>query len=153
MRYVWPLLLVALVLSACASVPVKQKVSASHQTLRQAIVAVDDAERLLCAPKPAPLSHECGNPVAATLGLTNEKHQALSRALARAYEYDVKTGAAIVAWRAGDPVPSEIGQLMTYAQEVLVTANTLSDAAFIDKAQVLVARAQALITTFREVSR
>jgi hypothetical protein len=143
-------LIVAAVLvgaAACASVPVKQRVSESHQSVRQSIVAVDDAERAICAPA-VPNTNHCTNPAAVTVGLTDAKHQAFSNDLAQAYAYDEKAGAAIIAWHAGDPVPSDVTQLLTYAQRALAEATALGDGPLVDKATALVARVQALAAAF-----
>jgi len=135
---------------ACASLPLKQRVSQTHQTVREAIVAVDEAERLLCGPMPAPNENRCASPTAAAIGLTDAKHQAISRTLAQAYEADVRVGAAIVAWRAGDPPPADLDALLARAQETLSVAATVADSTFASKAQTLVARAQRLVAAFQE---
>jgi hypothetical protein len=141
------LILALATLVACASIPVKQRVSNTHQAMHQALVLVDDAERTLCQPVPAATNH-CGNPAAASIGLTDEKHQAFSRQLAAAYDVDVKVGAAVIAWRAGDPVPSDLQTLLSYATQILQTANTLTDQPLIDKAQTFLARINTLVQTF-----
>jgi hypothetical protein len=132
---------------ACASLSLKQQVSQTHQAVHQALVAVDDAERALCQPAPSAVN-TCANPAAAAIGLTDAKHQALSQQLAQAYAIDAKVGAAVIAWRAGDPVPSDLQTLLTYATQILQTASTLTDQPLIDRAQTYVARVQSLVQAF-----
>jgi hypothetical protein len=141
------LILALATLVACASVPIKQRVSDTHQAVHQALVLVDDAERTLCQPIQA-TPNRCGNAAAASIGLTDEKHQALSRQLADAYAVDAKVGAAVIAWRAGDPVPSDLETLFSYATQILQTANTLTDQPLIDKAQTFLARIGSLVQAF-----
>lgn len=141
------LIALAIAISACASLPIKQRVSQTHQAAHQALVLVDDAERTLCQPAPA-APNTCSNPAAATIGLTDAKHQALSRQLAEAYAVDAKVGAAVIAWRAGDPVPSDLQTLLTYATQILSTANTLTDQPLIDRAQTYLARIRTLVQAF-----
>ena len=143
------LVLGASLLAGCASVPVKQHVSAKHQTVHQALVILDDAERALCQPKPAPLSNECASPTAAAIGLTNAKHQEFSRKLAAAFALDAKVGAAVIAWRAGDPVPADLSTLFRDAQDIAAVANTITDNPLVDKAQTLIARLLQLIDAFK----
>ncbi len=61
----------------------------------------------------------------------------------------MRAGKAIVAWRAGDPVPEDVTQLFRYAGDILSTASQLTDQPFIDRARVLLARAQKLVEQFR----
>lgn len=137
----------AILLTACASVPIKQRVSQAHQVAHQALVTLDDAERRLCQPVPA-ATNTCGNPVAASLGLTNAKHQDFSRRLAAAFAADAKAGVAIVAWRAGDPVPTDLSTLFRDVQDLAVVANTITDNPIVDKAQAAIARVKAVIDAF-----
>lgn len=140
-------LVLAVTLAGCASVPLKQQISRSHQVAHQALVAVDEAERALCAPIPA-TPNVCGSAVAAALGLTDAKHQAISRTLARAFDHDAKAGVAVIAWRAGDPVPADLRTLLQDAQDVVAVATTITDNALVTRAQALVARVAAVVALF-----
>ncbi len=134
-------------LSFCSSLPVKQRISQTHQTIHQALVTVDDAEIALCAPKPAAVN-TCGNPLAAQLGLTDAKHQSISRTLKSDYDLDRNIGIAMIAWKAGDPMPKDVSTLMADAQAILTTANSISDSSFVGKAQALLTHVQAMVAAF-----
>lgn len=148
-KQIGALLAIALTLTACASLPAKQQVSAKHQTVHQALVILDDAERALCQPKPEPLSNECASPTAAAIGLTDAKHQDFSRKLAQAFTLDAKVGAAVIAWRAGDPVPADLSTLVRDAQDIAAVANTITNNPLVDKAQTLIARLLQLVDAFK----
>lgn len=137
-----------LAFSGCASVPLKQKLSTAHQSVREAIVQLDEAERQLCGPAPAQPNH-CTTIAAQVVGLTDARHQAISRQLVQAYETDIKAGTALIAWRAGDPPPTDLTQLLTDAQETLAAIQALSYLPLVEKAQTFVARAQALLARFQ----
>lgn len=142
-------LALALSLTACASISTKQRISTTHQAAHQALVAVDDAERALCQPRPT-ATNECASPTAATLGLTDARHQAFSRALAKAYDSDAKAGVAILAWRAGDPVPADLTTLLQDAADILATARSITDQPLLDRAMTLLARVQAVVGAFSQ---
>jgi hypothetical protein len=130
---------------ACASVPLKQQISADHQGLRQALTLVDDTERGLCMPDAAAPNH-CTAKDAATLGLTDARHQALSRVLADAYDLSAKVGQALIAWRAGDPIPSDLLTLLADAQEAVTQISAFAPGSqLMQKAQDVVTKAKALI--------
>lgn len=137
----------ALTLNGCASLPAKQKVSQAHQVAHQALVTIDEAERALCQPVPA-ATNTCGNPAAAALGLTNAKHQDFSRKLAKAFDDDVKAGVAIVAWRAGDPVPADLATLFQDAQDLAAVANTITDNPLATKVQTFIVRLRDVLDAF-----
>ena len=149
-KYNWHILIPFVVgtlcvfLSSCASVPVKERISNGHQLVRTAITAFDDAELALCAPDPAKPNH-CTNPQAATIGLTDARHQAISRALVDAYVKDKLVSAAIIAWKAGDPPPATINDLLTDATSALAAAQAAAPGnALITKGLDLVAKINAL---------
>lgn len=145
-------ILLAFTLSACASSGVKVRISAAHQIARGAIVAFDDAERALCQPRPTPNENTCGSPLAVPAGLTDAKHQSLSRQLVELYRLDVKASTAIIAWRAGDPVPADLTALLKNAEEFLSTARTLTANSLVQKAQDLVTRINELLAMFRQTA-
>ena len=117
-------LILALVVTGCASTPLKQRVSASHQAVRMAITSVDDLERKLCEPAPTAVNR-CTAPGAAAVGLTDAKHQEISRALAKALDTDVKVSAAIIAWRSGEPMPKDLPSLLADANDTLIAIQPL----------------------------
>lgn len=119
-------LALALTLSTnCASVSLKQKVSETHQTVRTALVAIDDAEAAACQPA-ADAPNHCTSPAAATIGLTDAKHQQLSRLLADAFDKDAKVSAALIAWKAGDPMPTDLPTLLADANGALTVAQSFA---------------------------
>ena len=121
-----PILLVALALSltACASVPLKQRATLSVQSVEIGLGAIQDAERQLCDPvaaavrPPVPIPR-CQGPVAASIGLTTARHQAFARRLVTAFDLQLKTATALLAWRAGDPAPASLDELRTVLNEIL----------------------------------
>lgn len=135
-------------LAACQSVPLKQRVSTTHQIARSAVVEADDAERRLCQPAPSPASNHCTNPVAASVGLTDAKHQELSRKFAEVYRLDIAAGNAIVTWRAGDPVPTSVQDFLAAAHDLLTVSQSVQSTALATRLQAVVARAQALADVF-----
>jgi hypothetical protein len=131
-------------MASCASVPIKERISDSHQLVRTAITAFDDAEIALCAPDPAKVNH-CTSPQAATIGLTDARHQAISRALADAYTKDKLVSAAIIAWKAGDPKPATLDELLKDATDALTAAQAaLPGNALIAKGMDLLTKINAL---------
>lgn len=112
------LLVIPLVLAlGCASTPLKQKISEGHQTVRAALTAFDDAELALCAPDATKL--HCTNPAAAQAGLSDAIHAKIKDALVDAYTKDQAVSAAIIAWKSGDPKPSDLPTLLTDANAAL----------------------------------
>ncbi len=144
----WLVLVAALVVISCASVPLKQKVSSGHQAVHESLVLLDDAERAVCKPFPPPESNKCSSPTAVALGLTDAKHQEFSRALVKAFDADVKASVAIIAWKAGDPIPTDVKMLLEDAQQTLTVAQSISSSSLVDKALAFVARARALTSFF-----
>lgn len=121
-----------LVLSAGCSVALKQRVSESHQAVRLALTSFDDTEHSLCDPATAdaPPFHkgDCQNPQAAAVGLTSALNQKIAASLIKAFEADKKVSAAIIAWKAGDPPPSNLSELMTAAQAAFDVVKTFAPA-------------------------
>lgn len=137
------------ILVSCAAIPLKQKISTGHQTARQALVIFDEAERDLCRPV-APAMGHCTNPQAAILGLTDEKHRTLSRELADAFLKDAAVGDAMQLWRAGDPMPPSLTQLLSDAQSAQLIATDLGlPSGLLTKAQTFLARVQELASLFQ----
>lgn len=144
MRF-WSLTLGFVVAAGCASTPLKQKVSNGHQTVRAALTAFDDAERALCAPDPATPNH-CTNAAAATAGLTDAKHQAISRAMADAYQKDEAVAVVLIAWKSGDPVPADVPTVLADANAALAVAQSLAPTnSLVQKATAFLTAAQQLL--------
>jgi hypothetical protein len=134
---------------SCASLSVKQSVSAAHQTVRGTLVALDDFERSLCQPAPAPKSNTCtANPRI----VTDAQHQQISRAFVTAYEQDIRIGQAIIAWVPGQPIPSDIPSLQATVGEIRKVVETLSPSPkvteFFAKVDAVIAQIQDLIRKF-----
>jgi hypothetical protein len=145
-----PIVLALALLTGCASTQIKQKVSAGHQTVRAAIVSVDDLERRLCEPAPTQPNH-CTATGAAAVGLTDAKHQEISRALAKAYDSDVKVSAAIIAWRSGDPMPKDLPTLLADANDTLLAIQPIAgQSSLYAKATDLLKRVAALAGLFAQ---
>ena len=132
---VW--LMVGLLFSMGCSVAIKQRVSESHQAVRLALTAFDDTEHELCLPAvadspptvtPKVLRGDCTNPDAAAIGLTSALNQKIAQSLIKAFEADKKVSAAIIAWRAGDPPPTDLSQLLTDAQAAFDVVKTFAPA-------------------------
>ena len=99
------LLLIAWVLIAvgCA-VPLKQRMVFSLQASESMLAAFDDAERAAYQSKLVP-------------ALTEAKHKQISVVLAKAFRAHEKGAELLIAWRAGDPMPVEIPQILSIADE------------------------------------
>lgn len=140
---------IVLLYASCTSVPLKQKVATTHQTLHTALIAADDLERQLCAPDPARVNH-CTSPSAVTIGLTDALHQDISRRFVKAYETDLRLSAAIIAWKAGDPPPSDLTSLVADAQATYDAVKPLTGigTALADKVQTWLDKAAALAALF-----
>ena len=127
---VW--LMVGLLFSMGCSVAIKQRVSESHQAVRLALTAFDDTEHELCLPAvvDAPPVHrgDCTNPDAAAIGLTSALNQKIAQSLIKAFEADKKVSAAIIAWKAGDPPPADLSQLLADAQAAFDVVKTFAPA-------------------------
>jgi uncharacterized protein YceK len=138
-------------LAGCASVPVKQKASETHQALRTALTSADDLERALCGMTPAAPNH-CTTTAAATVGLTDAVHQDVSRRFAHAYEADQKVAAALIAWKAGDPAPADLAGLLADAQAALVAVKPLTGSGqqLTGKVQAWLDEVQSLVALFQK---
>jgi len=125
-------LIVVILLSAGCSVAIKQRVSESHQAVRLALTAFDDFEHETCRPSlvDAPPVHrgDCTNSEAAAIGLTSALNQKIAQSLIKAFEADKKVSAAIIAWKAGDPPPADLSQLLTDAQAAFDVVKTFAPA-------------------------
>lgn len=114
----------ALLLFGCTMNP-KAIIVAAHQSIEVALAAVDDGERALCDPAPAQPAH-CAAPVA---GLTDAKHQAISRELVGAFTTQGRLVPAIKSWSVGDPIPTDLVTTTATANRVLDLAQALDPSA------------------------
>lgn len=118
--------LVLLLVSACASMPVKQKAVLSLQSVQVALGAAQDLERAAYQQQTIP-------------GLTADRHKVISQAFVVAFDTQIKTAMVLQAWKAGDPVPTSLSQLHAAATDVLTLVSQLVTNA---SQKDLVARAQ-----------
>ncbi len=124
MRNVWLSLVLALTVSACASVPAKQKAVTSLASVQTSLEVTQDAERRVCnqasfdADALKPIT-ECTGPLSVALGLTTAKHQAFAAGMAKAYGLQVRAAIALRAWSPGTPAPVELSSLQTAAQSLV----------------------------------
>jgi hypothetical protein len=108
-------------LSACASLPLKQKAVVGLQASEMALEASHDAERALCSPaadKTQPITH-CDGAGAAAVGLTDALHRQLATQFAIAFDVEIKAANALKAWRSGDPPPSDLADYKLAVDEIL----------------------------------
>jgi hypothetical protein len=97
------LILLALVLlAACAANP-RARLVQTHQGIQTALATLDDAERILCwdaTVLPADATR-CTTEAARLAGLTDARHQAISRGFIKAYEAQLGLGQVIAVWVLG----------------------------------------------------
>lgn len=136
----------ALLLMGCASMPIKAKVSAGHQILRDAVVAFDETERALCRPDPVTPSHCTAVPAV----VTDVQHQAISKTLVKVFETDKTLSAAIIAWRAGDPIPADVPTLVADTIEAFNVAASFapSNSPLVAQARAVLIQVAALVALF-----
>jgi hypothetical protein len=140
MKRLLSLVLCVSLVSACASLPLKQKAVTSLQASEVALEAAHDLERGLCFISPATESGgHCTSPVAASVGLTDERHQQLAALFAKAFEVEIKAATVLQAWQSGDPAPASIAEyqaditaILNVARQLLASTNAQH---VIDKAQ------------------
>lgn len=101
-----------IVLSACASVPLKQKATLGLQAAHTAVGTAQDTERALYAAK--------------TAGLTPEKHGQIAKLFEVYFGAEEKVAVALLAWRAGDPTPADLPTAMRALRDALNLAGQLT---------------------------
>lgn len=147
--YYLPLALgLAFALSACASVPVKQRAVTSLQASETALASAHDLEMGLCYAKPADLGSHCTAPAAAAAGLTDQRHVALEHAFELAFDAESKAALVLLTWKAGDPPPATLSEYQSIIQTILTLAQQLLPPGatdFIAKAQLAVTEGGALL--------
>lgn len=113
--------------TACASLPAKQRAVVGLQASETALEAAHDAERALCAPtadQTKAITH-CDGPQAASLRLTDARHHDLADLFSRAFAAEQVAAKALLAWKAGDPVPTDIAGYQAIVNEIVQTVVTL----------------------------
>src|SRR5688572_5694702 len=92
--------LIALALSGCASLPLKERAVMTLDSSQQLLSQVQDTERHICnavAFKTAPTMpiKECTGPLAAAAQLTTARHQSIAAALSRAFDAQIKASVVL----------------------------------------------------------
>lgn len=106
------LALALVVATACASLPVKQKAVTSLQVTHVALSNAQDFERQAYAAQTIP-------------GLTQARHQQFAGIFSKAFQDEITAGAALRAWKAGDPAPQSLAQLQADADQALAVVGQL----------------------------
>jgi flagellar hook-basal body complex protein FliE len=101
-------LLLAGSLSACASMPAKSQATEKLTATAQLLTAARDAER------------------AAAAGAADAPHRTAEQALAAALDAQSKAAAAIQAWKAGDPPPPALHDLVVNVEAAQVAVQQLT---------------------------
>lgn len=123
-------LFVALSLTACASLPLKQKAVIGLQASETALEGAHDIERSLCFVSPSTeQGGHCTNPQAATVKLSDATHQKLAGLFSQAFAAEIKAALILKAWKAGDPAPSDVMSYDADIQLILTTAKALDPSA------------------------
>jgi hypothetical protein len=115
---------------ACASVPLKQRLVLSSQTVETVLGAAQDFERTAFQNSTIP-------------GLDQAKHQAFAAALSKAFDAQIKLGTVLIAWHSGDPVPASLAELTMDVDEAFAVAQSLLPSG--GQAADLVAKVQVVI--------
>lgn len=150
-----PLLLLTSVLlfTSCAStgLTLKQRATVGLQASETALEDAHNLERSLCFVNPAVESGgHCTNPQAATVKLTDAVHQKLAGMFSQAFDVEIKATQALIAYKAGDPVPKLVVDYQTDIQAILAQSKVSipSAAPFIAKVQVAVDSGAAVLKAF-----
>lgn len=126
----------AMALSACASSQ-KQKVVVAYQSAETALGQFQDAEIALYNTK-------------TVASLTEEKHKAIHKVLAQAFDAQEKVGSALLIWESGRPAPAGVGAWLTEAERVLAEVRALlPDNDRVRLAQTLIPWIRAILDTVR----
>lgn len=144
------ILALALLAGAC-SLPLKQKAVLSLQASETALEGAHDAERGICFAAPATeAGTHCTSPLAAAVGLTDERHQRAAVLFSDAFGYEIQAAAVLQAWRAGDPPPASFADYQRATAQILALAQQLIPA---DQAQAknFVAKIQAAVDAAAQV--
>jgi hypothetical protein len=103
--------------SGCASLPVKERAVQTLNATQNTLGQIQDTERRLCnaaeyAVSPSTPIKACAGPLADATMLTTERHQRIAAALSKAFDAQIKAAVVLRAWRAGDPVPSTLPDIL-----------------------------------------
>jgi len=90
--------------AGCASLPLKQKIAVTLSASVDALADFQKTEENLYASKAIP-------------GLTAHVHGQIADGIGKAAHGQVQAFDAMLAWRAGDPVPTTVTQTLLYAQQ------------------------------------
>jgi hypothetical protein len=115
------ILALAIFSGGCASLPAKQKAVVGLQTSELALEGAHDTERNLCSPtadKTQPITH-CDGVAAATLQLTDARHQQLATLFSNAFDAQGRAAVALQAWQAGEPAPASLAEYRKVIQDTL----------------------------------
>lgn len=98
-------------MAACATSH-KARVTTAYQTTETALGAFQDAERALYAAQTLP-------------ALTEERHAEILQVLVRAFDVQARFGQALLIWRTGEPLPTEIGEWFVEIERVITEVQAL----------------------------
>ena len=140
----------ALVLTGCGAT-VKELLVSSYKGTHTLFSAVDDGERTLCfgsttLPPVAQRTH-C---TAGTPGLTDQKHQDISKALVKAFDAETRLAPALKLWKQGDPIPTDFATAQAESKNVLALANALSGSS--PKVLAWIANIQAWVDSYTKLA-
>lgn len=142
-------LILCLALSACASLPLKQKAVIGLQASETALEGAHDIERSLCFVSPSTeQGGHCTNPQAAAVRLSDATHQHLATLFSAAFAAEIKGAVALKGWQAGAPAPTDVLGYQQDIQAALALAKSELGAnaqPFIDKIQQAVDSAAAVL--------
>jgi len=122
----------------CAKLNYKQTATNALQATHLALSSAQDVERQAYAAKAFP-------------GLTDEKHREIAGFFAKAFDAEIKTADALIAWRAGDPPPASVAELQAVTHQTLEAAKAIvpAQAELISKIQVVVEQVAKVVLAFR----
>jgi hypothetical protein len=135
--------------AACASLPVKQRAVLSLQASESALASAQDFERALCFNLPAVESGEqCTNPLAVSVGITDERHQNIAELFDQAYGIEKRADSALRAWTTGTAAPPTLATYVMELNQLLQIAKVLDPGAamFLNYVQTAIDSAQAIVT-------
>jgi hypothetical protein len=115
--------LFVLLTSGCASLPVKERAVQTLNATQTTLANVQDTERRLCnanayAAAPSAPIKACAGPLADATMLTTERHQRIAAALSKAFDAQIKASVVLRAWKAGDPPPATLPDILDALEAV-----------------------------------
>jgi len=123
MKRVW--IILAILLTSCASVPLKVQATRSLQISESALANAQDFERSLCFMNPAAeRGNHCTNPAAASVKLTDDLHVKFAKTFGEAFDVQLKAASEVQGWTPGGETPGFYAYLL-HTQEVLTLAHDL----------------------------